>query len=165
MARGWLKPNFRFGQRHWTLLSVNELHCLTEAVSKLEQAPPQLTISILRPTRTVKSAAYLSSQDIKLLHEVARPCFDTASHEGGVVKRFDQGIIGSPVVERTRGSEPHPRRGPSLGTVHLTCGRHSERLHHHPACGGPGSGRRDPSRTAAGKARAVFGSPTRIRQD
>ena len=43
-----------------------------------------------------------------------------------MVKRFDQGIIiGSPVLDRTRGSEPHPRRGPPLGTVHLTCGRRS----------------------------------------
>jgi ParB-like chromosome segregation protein Spo0J len=59
------------------------------------------------------------------------------------------------------------RRGDiwQAGSHRLTFGRHSRRLHQHPACGGQGSGRREPFSKTAFQATDCFGSSTWIRQD
>ena len=49
--------------------------------------------------------------------------------------------------------------------INLTYGRRSRRLHQHPACGGQGSGRREPFSKTAFQATACVGSSTWIRQD
>jgi len=64
-----------------------------------------------------------------------------------------------------QGLSPIAQPGRFPHQINLTFGRRSRRLHQHPACGGQGSGRREPFSKTAFQATDCFGSSTWIRQD
>ena len=71
----------------------------------------------------------------------------------------------SPAVVRYPRSESDCTTWSFPHQINLTFGRRSRRLHRHPACGGQGSGRREPFSKTAFQATDCFGSSTWIRQD
>jgi len=74
---------------------------------------------------------------------------EQASHEQVGVKWVVSGDQSPAVVRYPRFWARLHWRGSFPSTINLTYGRRSRRLHQHPACGGQGSGRREPfSKTA-----------------
>jgi len=89
-----------------------------------------------------------------------------ASHEQVGVKWVFSGCsISSGYLSASEVLSPLAWRGSFPSTINLTYGRRLRRLHQHPACGGRGSGRREPFSKTAFQATACVGSSTWIRQN
>jgi hypothetical protein len=90
---------------------------------------------------------------------------EQTSHEQGAVKWVVSGDQSPAVCPVSEALSPLALRGSFPSTINLTYGRRLRRLHQHPACGGQGSGRREPFSKTAFQATDCFGSSTWIRQD